>query len=74
MMTFSLYILSQENDSPSWFNPHEAWQVVVYISRLVNSGLTEEDIGVVAPYKKQIQKVSSVQCTLSTFFALCQEF
>ena len=47
----------QENDSPSWFNPAEALQVAKYLGLILNKGVTVEDVGIIAPYRKQTQKL-----------------
>ena len=44
----------QEGDSPSWFNPQEAWQTTVYIRALITSGVDPADVGIIAPYRKQV--------------------
>lgn len=54
----------QEGDSPSWFNPAEAFQSVRYVSSLITFGLKPEDIGVITPYRKQCEKIRKL---LSTF-------
>jgi putative helicase MOV10L1 len=48
----------REGNSPSWFNPHEVSQVVEYCHSLVGfRGLSPEQIGIIAPYRKQCEKV-----------------
>ncbi|KAK3740617.1 hypothetical protein QZH41_009729, partial [Actinostola sp. cb2023] len=50
----------REGNSPSWFNPAEVVQVVRYIQGLKNSTTVHvkpADIGVVTPYKKQVEKI-----------------
>lgn len=44
----------QEPNSPSWFNPHEAFQVLLYVTRLMKAGILADDIGVIAPYASQV--------------------
>uniref|UniRef100_A0A8C5SX99 RNA helicase Mov10l1 n=1 Tax=Laticauda laticaudata TaxID=8630 RepID=A0A8C5SX99_LATLA len=51
----------REGCNPSWFNPTEAVQVMRYCCLLVkgiNSSVLEKDIGVVAPYRKQVEKIT----------------
>jgi putative helicase MOV10L1 len=47
----------QENDSPSWFNPAEGLQVAKYLGLILTKGVPIEDIGIIAPYRKQTQKL-----------------
>ncbi|CAH0546496.1 unnamed protein product [Brassicogethes aeneus] len=47
----------RSNDSPSWYNPHEAAQVFYYINELYRMGLESKDIGVITPYVKQSREV-----------------
>lgn len=51
----------QTSDSPSWFNPTEAGQVVNYLRKLYKAGLTHEDIGIITPYTKQVQYIMSLK-------------
>ncbi|XP_032077747.1 RNA helicase Mov10l1 [Thamnophis elegans] len=51
----------REGCNPSWFNPTEAVQVMRYCCLLVkgiNSTVLGKDIGVVAPYRKQVEKIT----------------
>ena len=51
----------REGDSPSWFNSTEAEVVLNTVRKLLNyrqGGLRQEHIGVIAPYNKQVQKIS----------------
>lgn len=50
----------QQNDSPSWYNPHEAIQVFFYLNRLYSLGLSPDDIGVISPYTKQVLMIRLV--------------
>ncbi|CAG0899830.1 unnamed protein product [Darwinula stevensoni] len=50
----------QEEASPSWFNPAEVFQVIRYLQKLDQSGLCENDVGVVTPYRKQVEKIRSL--------------
>ncbi|XP_048252901.1 RNA helicase Mov10l1-like isoform X2 [Haliotis rufescens] len=50
----------RETDSPSWFNPMETVQVVQYLQSLLNNPqyrLTVDDIGIITPYRKQVEKI-----------------
>lgn len=48
----------REESSPSWFNADEAVVCVQYVRELLRSGLVaESDIGVIAPYRKQVAKI-----------------
>jgi len=47
----------REGSSPSWFNPQEAVLVMKYLQSIVNNGfyqLTFDDIGIITPYRKQV--------------------
>ncbi|KFV98118.1 Putative helicase Mov10l1, partial [Eurypyga helias] len=49
---------TREGHSPSWFNPTEAVQVMQYCSHLAkneNTAVSVTDIGVITPYRKQVQ-------------------
>uniref|UniRef100_A0A8C5JFY6 DNA2/NAM7 helicase-like C-terminal domain-containing protein n=1 Tax=Junco hyemalis TaxID=40217 RepID=A0A8C5JFY6_JUNHY len=48
---------TREGRSPSWFNPAEAVQVMTYCCQLARSeysAVPVTDIGVIAPYRKQV--------------------
>lgn len=45
----------QEPTSPSWCNPHEAFQVLLYVTRLFLAGVLADDIGIITPYSAQVQ-------------------
>lgn len=50
----------QEANSPSWFNPIEGAAVVQHVESLLRhrgSGVTQRDIGVIAPYHRQKTKL-----------------
>jgi len=50
----------REGNSPSWFNPQEAQEVVNYVDNLVNKSrppVAQTDIGVITPYARQAQKI-----------------
>ncbi|XP_057958127.1 probable RNA helicase SDE3 [Malania oleifera] len=49
----------REGSNPSWFNRIEASKVVEIIRKLTNSGkMSEEDIGVITPYRQQVLKIN----------------
>ncbi|XP_051889853.1 RNA helicase Mov10l1 isoform X2 [Pristis pectinata] len=50
----------REGSNPSWFNPKEAVQVMRYcclLVKLCTSPVQPSDIGIIAPYQKQVQKI-----------------
>jgi len=48
----------REQASPSFFNPEEVVLVMDYIEQvLAMPGMIEEDIGVITPYRRQVQKI-----------------
>lgn len=50
----------QESNSPSWFNPQEAEQVMCYVHLLISNTkppLKPEEIGIITPYARQAQKI-----------------
>ena len=51
----------REMHSPSWFNPDEVQQVLVYVNLLLTdtkkSKCKPEEVGIVAPYRRQVQKI-----------------
>ena len=47
----------REGNSPSFFNPSEAVVVLSYIAALLKQGMLPANIGVIAPYKKQVLKI-----------------
>ena len=48
----------REQSSPSFFNPEEVVIVMDYIEQvLAMPGMMEEDIGVITPYRRQVQKI-----------------
>ncbi|XP_074646700.1 RNA helicase Mov10l1-like [Tubulanus polymorphus] len=50
----------REGNSPSWFNPVEAVQVMRYLQSLVRNPhfeLSYDAIGIVTPYRKQVEKI-----------------
>lgn len=50
----------QDPDSPSWYNPQESTQVYLYLVKLFDLGLTPDDIGIIAPYLKQVNILFSI--------------
>ena len=47
----------REGNSPSWFNPVEAVQVLKYVQNLMGKYSDEidvGDIGIITPYRKQV--------------------
>uniref|UniRef100_A0A671YK80 Mov10 like RISC complex RNA helicase 1 n=1 Tax=Sparus aurata TaxID=8175 RepID=A0A671YK80_SPAAU len=50
----------REGNNPSWFNPVEAVQVMLYCCQLAKklyNPVDVSDIGIIAPYKKQCEKI-----------------
>jgi helicase MOV-10 len=50
----------RESNSPSWFNPQEAQQVVSYVRLLLHETkppVQPADIGIITPYARQAQKI-----------------
>eukprot|EP00957_Ditylum_brightwellii_P205986 15346285-Ditylum_brightwellii.AAC.1 len=50
----------REGNSPSWFNPQEAQEVVDYVDLLVKQSTPSvdvADIGIITPYARQVQKI-----------------
>ncbi|XP_023243874.1 RNA helicase Mov10l1-like [Centruroides sculpturatus] len=47
----------REGDSPSWFNPYEVLCVVKYLKNLYSLGISPDDIGIITPYRKQVEKI-----------------
>uniref|UniRef100_A0A673J0P8 Helicase ATP-binding domain-containing protein n=1 Tax=Sinocyclocheilus rhinocerous TaxID=307959 RepID=A0A673J0P8_9TELE len=50
----------REGNNQSWFNPAEAVQVMMYCCQLAKrlyNPIAATDIGVIAPYKKQVEKI-----------------
>ncbi|XP_065829382.1 uncharacterized protein [Oscarella lobularis] len=57
----------REGADPSWFNPAEAGQALNYALQLTGNGsdgpqlnLRSKDIGIITPYRKQIEKIESL--------------
>ncbi|GLU08898.1 hypothetical protein SLE2022_257820 [Rubroshorea leprosula] len=58
----------REGNNPSWFNRIEASKVVEFTRSLTASGnLTEEDIGVITPYRQQVLKIKKAFESLEMF-------
>ncbi|CAG2195375.1 Putative helicase mov-10-B.2,Helicase MOV-10,Putative helicase mov-10-B.1,Probable RNA helicase SDE3,Probable RNA helicase armi,RNA helicase Mov10l1,Putative helicase MOV-10 [Mytilus edulis] len=50
----------REGNSPSWFNPVETVQVIRYLQGILNDPdvkVEPEDIGIITPYRKQVEKI-----------------
>ncbi|KAL4226058.1 hypothetical protein ACF0H5_014046 [Mactra antiquata] len=50
----------REGNSPSWFNPMETVEVVKYLQSVLhddNIQISCDDIGVITPYRKQVEKI-----------------
>jgi len=50
----------REGNSPSWFNPQEAMEVVNYVKLLAKHSRTpigQDEIGIITPYARQVQKI-----------------
>ncbi|XP_058263651.1 RNA helicase Mov10l1 [Hemibagrus wyckioides] len=50
----------REGSNPSWFNPGEAVQAMLYCCQLAKrlyNPIPTTDIGIIAPYKKQVEKI-----------------
>lgn len=47
----------QTEESPSWFNPTEIAQAVMYLQGLYDGGLTPDECGILTPYNKQAAKI-----------------
>ncbi|XP_022223447.2 probable RNA helicase armi, partial [Drosophila obscura] len=47
-------------DSPSWHNPAEAGEIQKMYKKLIDSGITPEQIGIITPYAKQVKKIKAL--------------
>ena len=47
----------QETDSPSWCNPAEVYHVIRYLQLLLNAKVNPDNVGVITPYRKQVEKI-----------------
>ncbi len=57
----------QEGNSPSWFNPVEALQVVKYIQALKDNATFApilSELSVITPYRKQVEKIRQLLVVL----------
>ncbi|XP_069832972.1 RNA helicase Mov10l1 isoform X1 [Dendropsophus ebraccatus] len=57
----------REGSNPSWFNPSEAVQVMRYsciLAKHVTTSVSARDIGVITPYKKQVEKIRTLLRTV----------
>ena len=50
----------REANSPSWFNIAECERVLHYVRLLAESKVTHRDIGIVTPYAKQVEKLTTL--------------
>ncbi|KAG1667087.1 RNA helicase Mov10l1 [Nymphon striatum] len=55
---------AREGNSPSWFNPAEVMQCIYYLRQLLDLDVAPEDIGIITPYKKQVEKIRLMMNTL----------
>ncbi len=54
----------KDEDSPSWFNAVEAFEAVRYAQKLIyDYNVKPEDVGIVTPYRKQVQKIRELART-----------
>ncbi|CAL1531357.1 unnamed protein product [Lymnaea stagnalis] len=47
----------REKNSPSWFNPGETIQVIQYLQGVLKEGVNPDDVGIITPYRKQVEKI-----------------
>ena len=47
----------REENSPSFFNPEEVFVVIDYVKQLLDFNVDEDDIGIITPYRRQVQKL-----------------
>nr|XP_033813500.1 RNA helicase Mov10l1 isoform X2 [Geotrypetes seraphini] len=58
----------REGSSPSWFNPAEAVHIMRYcclLAKHVSTLVSKKDIGVIAPYRKQVEKIRALLRTVA---------
>lgn len=66
----------REGNNPSWFNPGEAVQVMLYCCQLAKrlyNPISPTDIGIIAPYRKQVTNTKATpfkSCSMISF-GLC---
>ncbi|KAI0316091.1 P-loop containing nucleoside triphosphate hydrolase protein [Amylostereum chailletii] len=51
---------AREASSPSFFNIHEVQQVKAYVEALRSDGILNKEIGIIAPYHAQCQKIRTL--------------
>lgn len=47
----------REYTNPSWFNCNEAIRCLVYVKKLYDAGLRSHQLGIISPYRRQIEKL-----------------
>lgn len=47
----------RESTSPSFYNPQEISVLVDYVKRVINFNTNARNIGIIAPYRKQVEKI-----------------
>ncbi|KAF4522570.1 hypothetical protein B566_EDAN012861 [Ephemera danica] len=57
-------VCNREEDSPSWYNDIELYQAAKYIATLYRKGVPHNQIGVISPYNKQVQKMRTLLCKM----------
>lgn len=55
----------REKISPSWFNPKEAFDCMIHVNRLYKAGLKAEQLGIVTPYRGQMDKLNKLFVSLN---------
>ncbi|XP_018362721.1 PREDICTED: probable RNA helicase armi [Trachymyrmex cornetzi] len=55
----------KDSESPSWYNPEEAAQIYLYLSKLYKCGLEPDDIGIITPYYKQVVQIRDLLLELN---------
>ena len=54
----------KDEDSPSWFNAVEAFEVIRHVQLLVaDYGVNAAEVGIVTPYRKQVEKIRELART-----------
>lgn len=61
---------SQDPNSPSWYNSHEVVQVILYVRRLLKSGIAIDDIGIITPYTAQVCTNMKILCVENTCYII----
>uniref|UniRef100_A0A0K2TFB5 RNA helicase n=1 Tax=Lepeophtheirus salmonis TaxID=72036 RepID=A0A0K2TFB5_LEPSM len=50
----------RDEDSPSWYNYQEAFQIVLYLRKLYSiPRISEDQVGIITPYRKQVDCIKS---------------